>query len=90
MRGRPSCAVEAGEDGGDFFVRGEATGVGVGKATIDTSEFGIGGVVFACREGGFDLGGVGSEFGLGLGGPGDGAGEGVSERMAWHWEAQSQ
>lgn len=59
----------AGEDGGNFFICGEAAGAGVGEATVDASGFSVGGVVFASREGNFDLCRVGGELGLGFRGP---------------------
>lgn len=68
----------AGKDDGDFFVRCEAAGAGVGEATVYASEFGVGGVVFACDQGCFDLSCIGGEFGLSLGRPGGGAGQGDS------------
>lgn len=57
---------------------------GIGEAAVDPGEFGVGGGVFAGGDGRFDLGRIGGEFGLGLGGPGGGAGQGVGEGPVGH------
>lgn len=74
----------AGEGGGQLLRGGDVTGAGIGEAAVDPGQLGVGGGVFAGGEGGFDLGRIGCEFGLGLGGPGGGAGQGVGEGPVGH------
>ncbi len=74
----------AGEDGGDLFCGGEATGVGIREAAVDAISFSFGGVVGAGGEAGCDFLGIGGHFGLGFGGPSGGAGEGVGKGVGRH------
>ena len=60
-----------GGDGGrsrrHLFVSDGATRAGVSQAPVDAGEFGLGGDWLTGCQCGFDFGGIGGEFGLGLG-----------------------